>query len=108
MKKIFLFIALITFAFMAKAQDVVELKMPKSNKVVIKLMFRNGSICDPKGKEGLTELTASLMTEGGTKDLTHSQITDKIYPWSASYSGSVDKEVTVFTFEVPKDFVDQF
>ncbi len=90
------------------AQEVVELPMPKSNKVVIKIMFRNGSICDPVGKEGLTELTASLMTEGGTKDLTHSQITDKIYPWSASYYGSVDKEVVVFTFEVPRNFLDQF
>jgi zinc protease len=90
------------------AQEVIELKMPKSNKVVIKLMFRNGSICDPKGKEGLTELTTSLITEGGTKDLNHSQITDKIYPWAASYSASADKEVTIFTFEVPKNFLDQF
>ena len=90
------------------AQDVIELKMPKSNKVVIKLMFRNGSICDPKNKEGLTQLTTSLIAEGGTKDLTNSQITDKIYPWSASYDGSTDKEVSVFTFEVPKAFLDQF
>ncbi|MCX6291032.1 MAG: pitrilysin family protein [Bacteroidetes bacterium] len=92
----------------ANAQDVIELKMPKSNKIVIKLMFRNGSICDPKGKEGLTELTTSLITEGGTKELTHSQITDKIYPWSASYSASADKEVSIFTFEVPKVFLSQF
>src|SRR5436190_21863405 len=84
------------------AQEVVELKMPKSNKVVIKLMFRNGSITDPQGKEGVTQLTANAITEGGTKDLTKEQITDKIYPWAASYNASVDKEVTVFTFEVPR------
>ena len=90
------------------AQDVIELKMPKSNKIVIKLMFRNGSICDPKGKEGLTSLTTSLITEGGTKELTNSQITDKIYPWSAYYSSSSDKEVSVYTFEVPKIFLNQF
>jgi zinc protease len=100
-----LFSIIFTSAF---SQDVIELKMPKSNKIVIKLMFKNGSICDPKGKEGLTELTTSLVTEGGTKDMTHSQITDKIYPWSASYYASADKEVTVFTFEVPKTFLDQF
>jgi len=87
---------------------VVELKMPKSNKIVIKLMFHNGSICDPVGKEGLTELTTSLITEGGTKELTNSQITDKIYPWSASFSSSADKEVSIFTFEVPKIFLGQF
>ena len=28
------------------AQELVELKMPRSNKVVIKLMFRNGSIAN--------------------------------------------------------------
>ncbi len=100
-----LFSIIFTSAF---SQEVIELKMPKSNKIVIKLMFRNGSICDPKGKEGLTELTTSLITEGGTKDLTNSQITDKIYPWSAFYSSSTDKEVSVFTFEVPKNFLEQF
>ena len=36
------------------AQEVVELKMAQSNKIVVKFMFRNGSICDPAGKEGLT------------------------------------------------------
>src|SRR6185436_9582403 len=41
-------------------------------------------------------------------DLTHSQITDKIYPWAASYYASADKEVTIFTFEVPRNFLDQF
>jgi zinc protease len=92
----------------AFAQEVIELKMPKSNKIVIKLMFRNGSISDPVGKEGLTQLTTSLITEGGTKELTNSQITDKIYPWSAFYSASTDKEVSVFTFEVPKVFLKQF
>jgi zinc protease len=86
----------------------VELKMPKSNKIVIKFMFRNGSITDPKGKEGLTQLVGNLITSGGTKDLTVEQITDKIYPWAASYGGSTDKEVSVFTFEVPKVFLSKF
>jgi len=90
------------------AQDVVELKMSKLNKIVIKLMFRNGSISDPQGKEGLTELTTAIVAGGGTKDMTRSQISDMIYPLAASYSGSTDKEVSVFTFEVPSVFLDQF
>ena len=108
MKTKLIIIILFIFTNLTFAQEVIELKMPKSNKVVIKLMFRNGSICDPKGREGLTELTTSVIAEGGTKVMTHSQITDKIYPWAASYYGSTDKEVTVFTFEVPKVFLDQF
>src|ERR1043166_2004505 len=93
---------------LTQAQEVIELKMPKSNKVVIKLMFRNGSICDPKGKEGLTALTTSMISNGGTKDWTRAQITEKIYPWAASYFGTIDKEVSVFTFQVPKVFLDDF
>lgn len=90
------------------AQEVVELKLPKSNKIVVKLMFRNGSICDPQGKEGLTFATASLITQGGTKDWTYSEIQDMIFPMAARYSSSADKEVSIFTFEFHTDFVNEF
>src|SRR5258706_2934534 len=108
MKIKFLFITLLLSSIVSLAQEVVELKTTASNLIVIKLMFRNGSISDPKGKEGLTELTASLITEGGTKDLTSTQIKDKVYPWAAEFGSSVDKEVSVFTFIVHKDFLTPF
>ncbi len=92
----------------AYAHEVVELKIPGSNKVVVKFMFRNGSVCDPAGKEGLTKLTTSLITEGGTKNLTQQQITDIINPWAAYYYSSTDKEVSIVTFEVPLVFLDKF
>ncbi|MEO5570755.1 MAG: pitrilysin family protein, partial [Bacteroidia bacterium] len=90
------------------AQGIVELKLPKSDKIIVKLMFRNGSICDPYGKEGVTSLTANLITDGGTKEKTSSEIKDFIYPMAASYYSTTDKEVTVFTFEFHKDFIDKF
>ena len=65
------------FAGIIMAQEVVELKQPNSTKIVVKLMFKNGSICDPQGKEGLTYTTAQLITQGGTGDLTFSDIQDK-------------------------------
>jgi zinc protease len=103
---------IILFIFMLSTfsygQNTVELKLPNSNKVVIKLMFRNGSISDPAGKEGLTYLTANLITQGGTKDMTFSQIQDFIYPMAANYYVTTDKEVTIFTFEVHKDFLEKF
>jgi len=98
-------LALPTFT---NAMEVVELKQPNSDKIVVKMMFRNGSICDPKGKEGLTELTATLISEGGAGNLTSSQIKDITYPWAASWYSSTDKEVTVFTFEFHKDFLKEF
>ena len=96
------------FATSCYAQELVQLKLPKSNKVVIKLMFRNGSVCDPKGKEGLTLATADTLIKGGAANLTYSDIQDRIYPWAARYGAHVDKEVTVFTFEVHVDFFDRF
>jgi zinc protease len=90
------------------AQEVVELKLPKSDKIVIKLMFRNGSMSDPKGKEGLTSLTANLITEGGTVDKKSSEIKDELYPMAAGFNSTVDKEVSIFTFEFHKDFTDKF
>ncbi|MBK5284325.1 MAG: insulinase family protein, partial [Bacteroidia bacterium] len=108
MKIKILFAALFLSCFMSYAQEIVELKTTASNLVVIKLMFRNGSISDPKGKDGLTDLTAALVADGGTKNLTSTQIKDKIYPWAAQYGSSVDKEVSVFSFIVHKDFLNPF
>jgi zinc protease len=90
------------------AQQVVELKLPNSNKVVIKLRFNNGSITDPEGKEGLTFATANLVTQGGAGKMTFSEIQDKIFPMAAGYYSNVDKEVTTFTFQVHVDFINDF
>ena len=95
-------------AQISTAQKVIELRKPELNKVVVKLMFNVGSVADPEGKEGLTALTANLITEGGTATMTKAQIDDMVYPMAANYGGSVDKESTVFTFEVPVDYIDQF
>src|SRR5688572_3924963 len=103
MKKIFCLLLLISGTYAAQALEIVQLRLPKSDKVVIKVMFRNGSMSDPKGMEGLTSLTTSLLIDGGTEKLSSSQIKDILYPWAARVSSSVDKEVSVFTFEYHKD-----
>lgn len=89
-------------------QELVELKMPNSNKVVVKLAFKNGSITDPAGKEGLTAATVAMMTQGAVGDMAYGEIQDMLYPWAASYSANVDKEISSFTFQVPVDFQDAF
>ena len=108
MKQSLIAILLFAFPFLSQAIDVVELRQPGSDKIVIKFMFRNGSLSDPAGKEGLTDMTASLITEGGTKQYTSTQISDLIYPWAAGMGASVDKEVSIFTFSMHKDHFDRF
>ena len=107
--KIIASFAMVVFAVgQVQGQEIVELKKNTSNKVVLKYMFNVGSMMDPSGKEGLTMLTASLIADGGSEQYKKSEIDDLLYPMAASYNTSVDKEVTVFTFEVHKDFMDTF
>ncbi len=105
MKTILLTLLISTTMF---TQEIVKLNLPNSNKVIVKLMFRNGSVSDPAGKDGLTYTTANVITQGGTGSLTFADIQNKIYPMAADFNVSVDKEVTIFTFEVHKDWLDQF
>ncbi|WP_207496177.1 M16 family metallopeptidase [Aridibaculum aurantiacum] len=101
-------IALLAVSNIGTSQEVTELKLPQSNKIIIKLMFRNGSVSDPAGKEGITYTTANTLVRGGTDKLTSKQIQELIYPMAASYSALVDKEVTTFTFAVHRDFLQKF
>lgn len=90
------------------ATDFVEHRLAGSNKVVFKFMFRNGSMADPAGQEGLTFLTTSLVGDGGTSTMTSTQVKDFLYPMAAQISYSIDKEVAIFTFEVHVDHVEAF
>ena len=108
MKLFIVFLVMFLIISTTGAQDIVELNMTNSNKIVVRLMFRNGSICDPAGKEGLTQMTIALMTQGAAGDLSYGDIQDKLYPWAAGYGASLDKEVSVFTFQVPSDFEKEF
>lgn len=108
MKKIFLFLYILVFSQAAHAIEFVELPVKGSDIVVIKMMFRNGSICDPKGKEGLTMLTIETIMDGGTDKMTSSQVKDFTYPFASQYFASTDKEVTYVTFIVHRDLLTKF
>jgi zinc protease len=81
----------------AQATDWVELKLSTSNKIVFKFMFKNGSITDPSGKEGLAALTGDVIGDGGTSTLTSTQLKDFIYPMASRIDSNVDKEVSFYT-----------
>ena len=91
-----------------RAQEIVQLPIPKSGKVTIRYMFRNGSVSDPAGKEGLTAITTDMLVESGTSKMTATAIRKMIYPWAASMNSSTDKEVSIISFQVPTQFLDPF
>ncbi|WNG29355.1 insulinase family protein [Cystobacter fuscus] len=81
---------------------------PNSPIVSFRLVFRSGSVDDPQGKEGLGALTAQLLAEGGTQSLTSAQLLAVLFPMAAELDASTDKEFTVFSGRVHKDFLPRF
>ena len=76
--------------------------------VNVKFLFTVGSANDPKGKEGLAQLAASMITEAGSKDMRIDEINKALYPIAGSFGNLVDKEMTTFTGIVHRDNLDRF
>ncbi len=81
-----------------KSENMKTLLQPsRSPLVTFRIVFLTGAAADPAGKEGLASLTAALIAEGGTKDLTYDEVVKILYPMAASVSSQTDKEMTVFS-----------
>ncbi|HEY0160618.1 MAG TPA: pitrilysin family protein, partial [Thermoanaerobaculia bacterium] len=76
--------------------------------VMIKFLFTVGSAADPKGKEGLAQLAASMITEAGSRSMRIDEINKALYPMAASFSNQVDKELTTFSAVSHKENLDRF
>jgi zinc protease len=76
--------------------------------VMIKLLFTAGSAADPKGKEGLAQLAASMITEAGSRSMRIDEINKELYPIAGTFSNLVDKEMTTFTAVSHKENLDRF
>jgi zinc protease len=82
---------------------------PNQNAIVnVQLRFRTGSVDDPRGKAGLTYLTARVMAEGGTQALSAKQLLEALFPLAAELDVRVDKELTTFIARVHKDNLAKF
>ena len=87
---------------------LVILPVPNKPIVSLRLVFRTGSVDDPKGKEGLTALTTRLLLEGGTRTLDSAQLQEALYPMAAELGGDTDKEFTTITGRVHRDRLARF
>ena len=100
---------LMTISGVEAAGGPQVIAMPgKDPLITLRVTFRTGAVDDPKGKEGLAALTASMISEGGTRDLTYKQLVDAMYPMSTSVSSQVDKEMTTFIARTHADNLDAF
>jgi len=86
----------------------IERQKSPSPLINVKLLFNVGSAHDPAGKEGLSALTAAMVTDGGSKALTIDQIDAALYPIAGTFSARADKEMTSITGVIHRDNWQQF
>lgn len=86
----------------------VLLPIPSSPLVTFRIQFRAGAVDDPAGKAGLTQLTASMVTQAGTTKHTYEEITEALYPMASSVTAYVDKEMTTIVAETHIENLDRF
>jgi zinc protease len=94
---------LLLIASAALAQMRVVSLPGKSPLATFRIVFTAGSAADPVDKPGVAYLTAMMLAEGGTADMTYQQIVDAMFPMSTSVQAQVDKEMVTFSGETHVD-----
>jgi zinc protease len=89
--------------------------LPSSSPLfTVKIMVMAGSVDDPAGKEGVANLAAQALLEGGFGDpknpVSKEKLAEITRPWGseAMPSVQVDKQTTTFSMKVPKSDFPQF
>lgn len=86
---------------------VVEERVPTSATVTLRIAFDAGSSDDPEGREGITALTARLMSEGGAGDLDYAALTARLFPTAATLGARVGRDQTVFVARMPSAWLEE-
>lgn len=105
----------------APAQDATNATSPEfavlassSPLIEVRVMFPVGSMHDPVGKEGLANITANALLEGGFGPsdavVTKEMLAEMTSAWgsNANPSVSVGKEATTFAMVIPADVMDTY
>ncbi len=70
--------------------------------------YRVGSADDPRGKEGLANLTAALMARGAAGGRSYQQILAECFEMAARVEQQTDKELTIFFASAHRDHNSRF
>ncbi len=89
-------------------RNTVLLKSPGNPLVSFRFVFHVGSSQDPPGKEGLAALTSLMLSQGGTEELSMTEVMEALYPMAAGVSAQSDKEVTTFIGRAHRDHLEPF
>lgn len=93
-------------AGLAGAQPTV-VEIPGASPIVtFRVVFKAGSALD--AKPGTAALVASMLSSGGTRELTYKQLVDRFFPMAVRITAQVDKEMTTFMASTHRDNLDAF
>jgi zinc protease len=90
------------------ADNLVLLPVTNDPTISFRIWFKVGSQDDPKGKEGLANITASMLTDAATRKHSYEDILDMLYPLASSYNTSTSTEMTVVYGRTHKDNLQEF
>ena len=90
------------------ADNLILLPVKNDPTVSFRIWFKVGSQNDPAGKEGLANITASMLTDAATKNNSYEQVLDKLYPLASNYNSSTSVEMTVIYGRTHKDNLKEF
>jgi zinc protease len=87
----------------AKLPAIQLLEQPSQSPLLnLRLQFRVGSVDDPAGKEGLSALTAAMLTGAGTASRTYAEVVKAEGAAGGGLRSQVDKEITSFSLTLPR------
>jgi zinc protease len=92
----------------AAERNPVVLPSPGNPLVSFRFVFHVGSSDDPAGKEGLAALTALMLSQGGTEELSLTEVMEALYPMAAGFAAQPDKEVTTFLGLAHRDHLEEY
>src|SRR5665647_279342 len=75
--------------------------------VKIKVVGRTGSMYDPAGREGVAELTASMMGTGGIAGMSGNAVDETLESIAATFHASVNRDSGILSFSVLKKDLDR-
>ncbi len=109
MKKFLIAPVLAAALMAAQAPAPQTVTLPgQSPLVTFRIVFRTGAASDPAGKPGAAALTAAMLAQGGTREMTYKQILDAMFPMATHVSSQVDKEMTTFSGTTHIDNLNKF
>ena len=100
--------ALFLMVSSATAQLRVVTLPGKSPLVTFRFVLTAGAAVDPVEKPGLAYLTAMLLANGGTREMTYRQVADAMFPMAASIGAQVDQEMCTFSGATHVDNLNEY